>query len=77
MANFRVADVAAGGQGAPLVSIFDWILLRPPATLNGFTGGWRALQNIGGIGNVTFAPPIDVDAQPLAFDTGPGNALID
>lgn len=77
VANFRVADVAAGGQGAPLVSIFDWILLRPPATLNGFTGGWRALQNIGGIGNVTFAPPIDVDAQPLAFDTGPGNALID
>ena len=77
VANFRVADVAAGGQGAPLVSIFDWVLLRPPATLNGFTGGWRALQNIGGIGNVTFVPPVDIDAEPLAFDTGPGNALID
>lgn len=75
--DFRVADVAAGGQGAPLVSALDWYLLRPPAHKNNGKAGWRALQNIGGIGNVTFVPPLGIEAQPLAFDTGPGNALID
>lgn len=71
--NFRTADVAVGGQGAPLVSIYDWVQLRPPAT----TEGWRAIQNIGGIGNVTFLPPWDNETPPLAFDTGPGNVLMD
>lgn len=75
--NFRVADVADGGQGAPLVSTFDWYLLRPEENLQGIPGGWRAVQNIGGIGNVTFLPPQGSTSAPLAFDTGPGNALID
>eukprot|EP00026_Physarum_polycephalum_P009092 Phypoly_transcript_09203.p1 GENE.Phypoly_transcript_09203~~Phypoly_transcript_09203.p1 ORF type:complete len:394 (+),score=45.37 Phypoly_transcript_09203:240-1421(+) len=71
ISNFRVADVAVGGQGAPLASTFDYLLMRP-------TGGkWRALQNIGGIGNVTFIPPKGVEGDPIAFDTGPGNVLID
>lgn len=73
VADFRVADVAAGGQGAPLIPIFDKIFLRPPARLP----GCRAVQNIGGIGNVTFLPPEGSSATTVAFDTGPGNVLID
>jgi anhydro-N-acetylmuramic acid kinase len=69
VSDFRVRDVAAGGQGAPLVPIADALL---------FSGdGWRALQNLGGIGNVTIVPPDGTLASVRAFDTGPGNVVID
>ena len=69
VSDFRVRDVAADGQGAPLVPIADALL---------FGGGrWRALQNIGGIGNVTVVPPDGTLASVRAFDTGPGVAIID
>lgn len=70
VSDFRVRDVAAGGQGAPLVAIADRLLF-------GADGAWRALQNIGGIGNVSVVPPRGVDAPVVAFDTGPGVAIID
>jgi len=69
VSDFRVRDVAAGGQGAPLVPIADAML---------FSGdGWRALQNIGGIGNVTVVPPNGDITGVRAFDTGPGVGVID
>ena len=69
VSDFRVRDVAAHGQGAPLVPIADALL---------FSGGrWRALQNIGGIGNVTVVPPNGDLRAVRAFDTGPGVAVID
>ncbi|HLO02797.1 MAG TPA: anhydro-N-acetylmuramic acid kinase [Symbiobacteriaceae bacterium] len=70
IADFRVRDVAAGGQGAPLIPYMDYCLLRH-ATQS------RALQNIGGIGNVTYVPAGCELTEVRAFDTGPGNMLID
>jgi len=69
VSDFRVRDVAAGGQGAPLVPIADALI---------FSGDdWRALQNIGGIGNVTIVPPGGRLEGVRAFDTGPGVTVID
>lgn len=66
--NFRVRDMAVGGQGAPLIPYMDWALFRKP-------GVTRAFQNLGGIGNVSVVGERLEDT--LAFDTGPGNMLLD
>ncbi|HEY0930094.1 MAG TPA: anhydro-N-acetylmuramic acid kinase [Gemmatimonas sp.] len=70
--DFRVRDMAVGGQGAPLVPMADRVLFSHPTA-------WRALQNIGGIGNVTLVPPGGGDDNDIvrAFDTGPGVVIID
>ena len=70
VADFRSADMAVGGQGAPLVPWPDWVLLRRP-------GVGRALQNLGGMGNVTWLPAEGGPEGVRGFDTGPGVALID
>jgi anhydro-N-acetylmuramic acid kinase len=84
VSDFRVQDVAAGGQGAPLVSLADAVLFAPDA-------GGRALQNLGGIANITVVPPRSATPVPgrasaspsvagtavQAFDTGPGVVVID
>ena len=70
VSDFRVRDVAAGGEGAPLVPIADALLYSSSTE-------WRLLQNIGGIGNVTVVPAGGDVADVRAFDTGPGVVLID
>ena len=69
VADLRAADVAAGGQGAPLVPLYHQALVR--------AAGLEApvlVVNIGGVGNVTYVP---AEGAPIACDTGPGNALLD
>lgn len=70
VSDFRPADLAAGGEGAPLVPMLDWCLFRS-AKAN------RVLLNIGGIANVTAIPAGAGIEQVMAFDTGPGNMVID
>lgn len=70
VSNFRPADILAGGQGAPLVPLLDYVLFAD-------TKRGRVLQNIGGIANLTAIPAGAPPRAVIAFDTGPGNMVID
>jgi anhydro-N-acetylmuramic acid kinase len=70
VSNFRPSDMAAGGQGAPLVPLFDYAYFVHPTRA-------RILQNIGGIANLTAIPAGAPIERVIAFDTGPGNMIVD
>ena len=70
VSNFRPADMLAGGQGAPLVPLLDYVLFADRKR-------GRVLQNIGGIANLTAIPAGAAQDAVIAFDTGPGNMVID
>ncbi len=70
VSNFRARDVAAGGQGAPLVPVADVLLF-------GAADAPRVLVNLGGMANLTYVPRRAEEAGVLAFDTGPGVAVVD
>ena len=70
VSDFRVRDMAAGGQGAPLVPYTEFLLYRDPDATVG-------LQNLGGIGNLTILPRGGALEDTYAFDTGPGNMVMD
>ena len=70
VSDFRPADMAAGGKGAPLVPFLDYVLYRHRRY-------GRIVQNVGGIGNLTAIPPRALPENVVAFDTGPGNMVID
>ena len=70
VSDFRPADLAAGGQGAPLVPFLDYLVFRHPRH-------GRIVQNLGGIANLTAIPAGARPQQVVAFDTGPGNMVLD